>query len=166
MATAPAIEIERLPLVDEHAVDVAAGAEDLWAVLADLDGDPGWPGGSTASAYARAVGCDDVLRTGPRPLVPGSTFPGFRVVAVDAPTELVLAGRHRFSTYALVLRVEAVGTGRSRLSATTRATFPGPLGVVYGAAVVRTGFHAAAVRRLLAATVRRAERRAAAGRPG
>ena len=144
-----------LPHLDEHAVDVDAGRDAVWsALLTVLDRSFD---GAVASAYARAVGCPDRTASGPRPLDVGSTVPGFRVTAARPGQELVLAGRHRFSTYALVFRLEDAGPGRPRLRAESRAVFPGPAGAAYRLLVLRTGAHVLGVRRLLEGVRRRAE---------
>ncbi|MFF5009115.1 hypothetical protein ACFY3G_40600 [Streptomyces phaeochromogenes] len=149
------MQIPSLPYCDEHTTVVAAGADDVWRSLGDtLDRSFSRPG---ASRYARLVGCADRSASGPRPLAEGSTFPGFRVAAAVPGRELVLGGRHRFSSYALIFRLEPAGPGRSRLTAETRATFPGPAGGLYRLLVLGTGGHAVGVRRLLAAVRRRAE---------
>jgi hypothetical protein len=82
------------------------------------------------------------------------------VVAADPGRELVLEGRHRFSSYALIFRLEQVDSGRSQLRAETRAAFPGVPGGVYRLLVFRTGFHVRVVRSLLSGIRRGAERRA------
>jgi hypothetical protein len=149
------MQIPSLPYRDEHTTVVAAGADDVWRSLGDtLDRSFSRPG---ANRYARLVGCADRTASGPRPLAEGSTFPGFRVATAVPGRELVLVGRHRFSSYALVFRLEPAGPGRSRLTAETRATFPGPAGGLYRLLVLGTGGHAVGVRRLLAAVRRRAE---------
>ncbi|MEV0934877.1 hypothetical protein [Streptomyces phaeochromogenes] len=149
------MQIPSLPYRDEHTTVVAAGADDVWRSLGDtLDRSFSRPG---ASRYARLVGCADRTASGPRPLAEGSTIPGFRVAAAVPGRELVLGGRHRFSSYALIFRLEPAGPGRSRLTAETRATFPGPAGGLYRLLVLGTGGHAVGVRRLLAAVRRRAE---------
>ncbi|MEU9786476.1 hypothetical protein AB0H92_36905 [Streptomyces phaeochromogenes] len=149
------MQIPSLPYRDEHTTVVAAGADDVWRSLGDtLDQSFSRPG---ASRYARLVGCADRTASGPRPLAEGSTFPGFRVATAVPGRELVLGGRHRFSSYALIFRLEPAGPGRSRLTAETRATFPGPAGGLYRLLVLGTGGHAVGVRRLLAAVRRRAE---------
>ena len=149
------MRIPSLPYRDEHTTVVAAGADDVWRSLGDtLDRSFSRPG---ANRYARLVGCADSTASGPRPLAEGSTFPGFRVATAVPGRELVLVGRHRFSSYALVFRLEPAGPGRSRLTAETRATFPGPAGGLYRLLVLGTGGHAVGVRRLLAAVRRRAE---------
>jgi hypothetical protein len=119
-----------------------------------------WTGPSRAPARTATRGWSDA-RTARRRVhgrsAEGSTFPGFRVAAVVPGRELVLGGRHRFSSYALIFRLEPAGPGRSRLTAETRARFPGPAGGLYRLLVLGTGGHAVGVRRLLAAVRRRAE---------
>ncbi|MFD9461061.1 hypothetical protein [Streptomyces sp. NPDC060027] len=150
------MEIDALPYLDEHTTVVAAGTGDLWRGLGEvLDRSAARPG---ASGYARLVGCSDRTASGPRPFAEGSTIPGFRVTAAVPGSELVLRGRHRFSSYALIFRVERVGPDRSRLRAESRAAFPGPAGAVYRRLVVGTGGHARGMRRLLASIARQAER--------
>ncbi|MFF4758214.1 hypothetical protein [Streptomyces sp. NPDC001292] len=146
--------ITALPHVDEHATVVAAGADAVWRGIGDvLDRSFASSG---ATRYARVVGCADRAASGPRPLAEGSTVPGFRVASAVPGQELVLTGRHRFSSYALIFRLEQAGPGRSRLRAETRAAFPGPAGRLYRALVIGTGGHAAGMRRLLSAIGRRA----------
>ena len=147
----------QLPYIDEHATAIAADVDDMWPVLLETL-DRGFSRPGTAS-YARIVGCDDHTASGPRPLAKGSTFPGFRVVAAVPESELVLEGRHRFSSYALIFRLEKVSPGRSRLVAESRAAFPGLAGGVYRLLVVGTGGHVVAVRRLLSRIKRRSEPR-------
>ncbi|MGW7253104.1 hypothetical protein [Streptomyces sp. NPDC054834] len=138
-----------LPYVDEHTVVVDAEPEALWRGIGEaLDHSFSRSG---AARYARLVGCADLTASGPRPPAVGSVFPGFRVAAADPGRELVLVGRHRFSTYALTLRLAPAGPGRSRVRAETRARFPGPLGALYRRLVIGTGGHAVGMRRLLSA---------------
>ena len=149
------MDVAALPHLDEHGVEVAAGADAVWAALtAVLDASFGH---APAALYATLVGCDDAAAAGPRPLGVGSTLPGFRVSAARAPQELVLTGRHRFSTYALVLRLVPDGPARTRLQAKSRAAFPGAGGAAYRLLVLRTGAHVLGVRRLLREVRRRAE---------
>jgi hypothetical protein len=68
--------------------------------------------------------------------------------------ELVLEGSHHFSTYALIFRIDG-----GRLVAESRARFPGSRGALYRLAVLRSGAHVVAVRRLLASVRRAAEAR-------
>ncbi|MEU0203046.1 MULTISPECIES: hypothetical protein [unclassified Streptomyces] len=146
-----------LPYVDEHTTVVAADAGVVWGRLGEvLDRSFG---GGRAAGYARLVGCPDRRSSGPRPLAVGSTIPGFRVASAVPHSELVLIGRHHFSTYALLFRLDAAGPGRTRLRAETRARFPGPAGCLYRQLVLATGGHALGVRRLLAAVRGPAPRR-------
>jgi hypothetical protein len=145
-----------LPYVDEHATSIVAGIDDVWcSLLETLDRTFSRSG---MANYARIVGCVDHTPSGPRPLAQGSTVPGFRVVAVDPGRELLLRGRHRFSSYALIFRLEHVTTGQSRLRAESRAAFPGLPGRMYRLVVISSGGHVRAVRSLLAAIRRDAER--------
>ncbi|MFE3037989.1 hypothetical protein ACFXKY_40810 [Streptomyces canus] len=149
------MEISSLPHVDEHAQIVAADAHAVWQSVGEVL-DRSFSEGRLAG-YARLVGCPDRTAAGPRPLTEGSAFPGFRVLSSDPDRELVLVGRHYFSTYALVFRLDQVGTGWTRLRAETRARFPGPFGALYRLLVIGSGGHTLAVRRLLAAVRHRAE---------
>lgn len=154
-------EVGVLPHVEEHAVGVAAGPAVVWRALSDeLD----------RALYRRAfaryvtlVGAAQCSPSGPRPPVAGAEYTGFRVVAAVPGRELFLLGRHRFSDYALLFRVEAEGPGRSRLRAETRGRFPGVAGGLYRTLVIRSGGHAVVARRLLSAVRRRSERSAGAG---
>jgi hypothetical protein len=145
-----------LPHVDEHVVEVEAGSEVAWKALSRVVESSVSTG--VAPLFARLLGCSDVLATGPRPLAPGSTVPGFHVESARTPTELALAGRHRFSAYALIFRLEEIGGNRTRIRAETRAEFPGARGTVYRALVIGTGLHVLATHRILAAAKRDAER--------
>jgi hypothetical protein len=143
-----------LPLVDEHAVDVAAPPAAVWpALLATVDGAFT---GTVASAYARLIRCTDPSSGGPRPLAEGSTIVGFRVAAAVPERELELVGGHVFSAYRLRFLLDPA-PGGTRVRAETRARFPGLHGRLYRAAVVGTGAHAASVRRLLGSIRRGAE---------
>lgn len=142
-----------LPLVDEHTVSIAAGADVVWSALFEtLDRTFSRP---LATAYARLVGCAHVEASGSRPLAPGATIAGFIVTQADVGRQLALEGRHRFAAYALTFRLEPTGTSATRLRAETRARFPGLAGRTYRLLVIGTGGHGVAVRRLLAG-VRRA----------
>ena len=144
-----------LPHVDEHSTMVDAAVGDVWgALLTTLEHAFGRP---AAGGYARLVRCVPAVRSGPRPLTEGSELPGFRVTSSVPGSELTLVGRHRFSTYALFLRIEAEGAGRCLVRAETRAAFPGAAGRIYRLLVITSRGHVFGVRRLLAATKRRAE---------
>ncbi|ANS63867.1 hypothetical protein SLINC_1643 [Streptomyces lincolnensis] len=143
------MDITALPRIDEHTTVVAAEPAAVWRALGEtLDRSFTHP---RAARYARLVGAADSAASGPRPLAEGSAFPGFRVAAADPARELVLIGRHHYSTYALIFRLEEAATGHTRLRAETRARFPGPGGALYRLLVVGTGGHAVFTRRLLSA---------------
>lgn len=145
----------QLPYLDEHATTIAAGVDAVWPVLLEtIDRTFSRP---HAIAYARTVRCADPTASGPRPLAEGSTIPGFRVTAAAPGSELVLEGRHHFSTYALIFRLERLDAGRSRLRAESRAAFPGLPGSLYRLLVIGTGGHVAGMRRLLSAIASRSE---------
>ncbi len=146
-----------LPHIDEHFVTVDAGREATWEALLRVV-----EGSFSATAvprFARLVGCADTVASGPRPLAAGSTVPGFHVEAATPAAELALAGRHRFSTYALIFRLDQLDGGSTRVRAETRAAFPGLKGSVYKVLVIGTRLHVLVTRRILAAAKRRAERR-------
>ena len=84
-------------------------------------------------------------------------MPGFRVVTIVPLTEIVLEGRHRFSTYRLRFRVDERSSRESLLRAETRASFPGIAGEIYRRAVIASGGHAILLRRLLSGVRRQSE---------
>jgi hypothetical protein len=143
--------------VDERATEIAAPVDDVWPVL--LGAVERSFSRLGAGGYARLVGCVPVDASGPRPLAEGSTVPGFRVVRAVPERELVLEGRHRFSTYALTFRLDGTDSSRSRLAAESRATFPGLAGGAYRLLVIGTRGHVVAVRHLLSGIKHRAEAR-------
>ena len=119
-------DIAALPAIDEHATVVAADPAAVWAALLEtVDRIGASPAGA---GYARLVRSRYPNASGPRPLAEGSTIPGFRVEAAVPGEVLALEGRHAFSVYALVFRIEPVDGGSSRLTAESRASFPGPHG--------------------------------------
>lgn len=148
---------DRLPHVDELSVEVEADADATWeAVLRVTERTFGSP---ATGRLARLLACSDLEASGPRPLAAGSAFPGFHIEVAAPSTELALAGRHRFSDYALVLRLDDLGNDRTRLRAETRARFPGLKGRVYRTLVIGTRMHVLFTKRVLAAVKRSAERR-------
>jgi hypothetical protein len=136
-----------LPLVDEHAVTIAAPPGDVWPAL--LRALQATFSGPFATTYARAVRCADREPCGTLD-GPGATVAGFRVTSAAPPAALVLDGRHAFSTYRLAFDLAPVGGG-TLVRAETRASFPGPHGALYRLVVIRSGGHAIGMRRLLQA---------------
>lgn len=140
--------MERLPYIDEHVTSVGdAPPERAWSALVEvlrrqLGG---------GEQIARALGCDHTRRSPGFDGGPGQTLPGFRVAAAEPGRRLVLEGRHRFSRYELTFLL-----GDGRLRAQTHAAFPGLLGRLYRAAVIGSGGHRIATRRLLREVARRA----------
>lgn len=145
-----------LPFLDEHATLIEATPDDVWRALVVVL-DRAGPRGAGARLFTGLLGCADRTRSGPSPLASGSTIPGFRVATADAARELVLEGRHRFSSYALTFRIDHLDGAQSRLRAESRATFPGLLGGTYGRLLTSLGLHVRAVRLLLSTVRRRAE---------
>lgn len=145
---------DALPFLDEHGVEVAAPPDVVWESLCRVaEGSFSSP---FAARFARLVGCEATTVAGPRPLAEGSTIIGFTVARAEPGSQLALAGRHRYSDYALVFHLAASGTG-TRLRAETRAQFPGGGGRLYRAAVIGTRGHVLVTMRLLTAVKRRAE---------
>jgi hypothetical protein len=147
-------DVAVLPEVDVRTITVDAGREVAWSALLDVVDAMAAP---AAAGYARLVGCEPARATGPRPLAVGSTIPGFRVVRAEPGHELVLEGRHAFSRYALAFRLDGADPGPTEVSAESRAEFPGLHGRAYRLAVIGTGAHAVAVRRMLRSIRGRAE---------
>ena len=149
-------QLDALPRIDQHEVLIRANVDVAWQILLEtLERSFSRRGFAT---YASVVGCADTVASGRRPLVEGSTLPGFHVVAADPGSELLLSGEHRFSSYAFRFLLETVGARFTLLrAAETSASFPGPAGGLYRLVVVRTGGHAIAVRHLLGVVKSRSE---------
>ena len=79
----------------------------------------------------------------------GATLPGFQVEQACPPSRLALAGRHRFSRYALVFELEDTSPEGTRVRARSWGVFPGVRGRSFRALVIGTGAHRVVVRRLL-----------------
>lgn len=131
-----------LPYIDTHTVTVAAASAKTFDAVAGAMPRAGSRG--PFALYARLIGCE-----GGRP---------FSIAQSRRPSELVLAGRHRFSRYELAFQFAADGPAATVVSATTRAAFPGFGGRLYRAAVIGSGGHRIAMRAMLADLKRRAER--------
>jgi hypothetical protein len=148
------VPVDSLPPVDEHGVEIRADVDQVWEALgATL---LKFFNGRMAARGARLLGCAYRQSSG-EPTVIGSTLPGFIVSRSIRPSTLALLGQHRFSRYALVFRLDELGTNRSRLRAETRAEFPGAASRIYRALVIGTGGHIVVVRRVLRAVRKRAE---------
>jgi hypothetical protein len=145
-----------LPHVDEHSTEVDAAPAQVWESLTRVVSRSSR--GRAGELVARALGCEQRQVSGEM-LDPGATVVGFRVARAKAPLELALEGKHRFSRYALIFRIDDLGGARTRLRAETCAEFPGLHGRVYRALVIGTRAHVLAVRRILGAVRRRAEDR-------
>jgi hypothetical protein len=128
-----------LPYVDEHTVTVAAPRDRVWGELLRYVNE--------SLATSRDHPLARVLGASPRS--------GFRVTGAEAGERLALAGRHRFSRYALVFALDEQSAGVTLLRATTHAAFPGLHGTLYRTLVVGTRVHALVTRRMLE-TVRKA----------
>jgi hypothetical protein len=148
--------IEELPPVDEHGLLVLAPPSTVWeALLATVQRAFTR---RAAARFARAVGCAETEQVGDPDRI-GSTLPGFVVARVIPPAVLALEGRHRFSRYALVFRLEPTKDDHTLLRAETRADFPGLAGRAYRGLVIGGRGHVVVVNSLLRATRRRAEGR-------
>jgi hypothetical protein len=147
---------DALPHIDEHSAQIGSELDPAWEALLEVV--EGSFAAGAASRGARLLGCADVSAAGPRPLATGSQVPGFHVEAAERPRLLALAGRHRFSNYALIFRLDEDAAGHTRIRAETRAEFPGFKGGAYRALVIGTRGHVLVTRRLIGAVKRRAER--------
>jgi hypothetical protein len=150
------LAMEYLPHIDEHSLVVEAGRDGTWESLLRVV--EASVSSGAAPRFARILGCADTAPSGPRPLADGSVLSGFHVAAAESPTELALAGSHRFSSYALIFRLDDLGGGRTRVRAETRAEFPHLKGAIYRALVIGTRMHVLVTRRMLAGVKRNAER--------
>ena len=148
--------MERLPYIDEQAVEVPADVPEAWRAL--------------VRGVRASLGSDDqrrlggLLRVAPSGVTgdwsagpaAGATLPGFAVDRVVPGELLSLRGAHRFSRYRLDFVLAPAGPGRSRLAARSWAEFPGLAGAAYRTLVIRSGGHVLAVRRMLRGIARRA----------
>lgn len=152
--------LEQLPPLDEHSIEVDAPAEASWAAI--------FP--TLSKALGRGFSRRLVQRLGSQQTEargdlhhPGGMLPGFVVSRAVPPVMLALLGEHRFSKYAIVIRIDLLPGQRSRVRIETRAAFPGKAGSAYRAAVVGSRGHVIAVRSLLRTIRKRAERSAESG---
>lgn len=146
--------LEKLPSLDEYSIEVNAPAEASWAAL--------FPtltkatDGKVGRRLAERLQCEQTDSEGDLHH-PGGTLPGFVVSRAVAPVMLALLGEHRFSSYALVVRIDLLPAQRSRVRIETRASFPGARGRIYRSLVIGTGGHRFAVHGMLRAIRKRAE---------
>lgn len=149
--------LQDLPPIDEYSVEIDAPAEAAWAALfptlaRSLDGRP-------QRRLASWLRCRDQIAKGDL-RHPGGALPGFVVARSVAPVMLALMGENRFSSYALVFRIDLLPGQRCRVRAETRATFPGASGRLYKLGVLGTRLHVVGVRRMLRTLRKQAEKRA------
>jgi len=139
--------MERLPYIDEHSTCVGATREQTWVALMALGGAMrGAPG-----PLGWLMGLQPALVSGDWSggVDAGATLPGFVVEQACPPSRLALSGRHRFSRYALVFELEAMGPDGTQVRARSYGAFPGVHGRSYRTLVVGSGAHRMVVRRLL-----------------
>jgi hypothetical protein len=140
------VSLGDLPYIDEHEVTVDASPDTVWdAILGTFES---FAATASARAFTRALGCDPGVAAGWDEPGVGTAAPGFRVIEAHRPGLLVVAGRHRFSRYGIIFRVEDAAWG-TRCSAESRAEFPGRHGRLYRRAVIGTNGYVFATRRLL-----------------
>ncbi len=148
------VPLEKLPPIDEHAIEVDAPAEVSWeAIFPTIEQSLN---GRHAQRYAERLGAVVTVANGDLHH-PGGMLPGFTVIRAIEPVMLALAGRHRFSQYAVVFRIDLLPGQRSQVRLETRAEFFGRKGRLYRAGVVGTRGHVLVVNRMLRAIKRRAE---------
>lgn len=134
-----------LPYIDEHALQIAAPADAIWAALLRVV-----RGLAGSTALARILGCDPARASGSFTGRPGDAVPGFRVIDAEPGRRLALGGHHRFAAYTLTFVLDG-----DRLRARTHAAFPGIRGKLYRALVIGSGAHRLVTRRLLRQIARR-----------
>jgi hypothetical protein len=133
--------LDHLPLIDLHSVAVKAEPEAVFdAVQLRFAGLLSGPVGRLMS---RLWGCEPPA--------------AFEVLEAQRPNLVVLAGKHRFSRYGIVFRIDPTATGCT-LSAESHAEFPGVSGRLYEGLVVDSRLHVMATRGLLRDIARRARK--------
>ena len=137
------VPLESLPYVDEHSSTSPRPPSGLGGAGRATSAATG-----AAAAGARIAGALRLRRRASaraRSGEIGSTIPGFIVTRSVPPAVLALMGEHRFSRYALIFRITETPRGPVRLSAETRAEFPGRAGGLPGL-VIGTRGHVIAAR--------------------
>ena len=149
--------LDELPRIDEHAVRVRADPDRTWRAVLETFRSSGSAGGRVLASVLGAEPASTSGWDGDSPRW-RAMVPGFAVTDAERPHRVALRGRHRFSEYAIVVRIEPTGEG-SVCRLESRGAFPGPHGTVYRLLVVGSRGHVLAVRRLLDSMRRRAESR-------
>jgi hypothetical protein len=146
--------LEKLPPIDEHAIEVDAPAEATWdALFPVLEKTLDHP---RARRYAVRVDAAVTVAHGDLHH-PGGMLPGFTVIRAIEPVMLALAGRHRYAQYAMVFRIDLLPGQRSQVRLESRAQFLGRKGRIYRVGVIGTRGHVLFVNRMLRAVRRGAE---------
>jgi hypothetical protein len=148
------VPLESLPFVDEHSTEVDSTPQRTWDALVAYIGRAG--SGRLAWLVAKGLGCKPADRSGRSGAI-GSTVPGFIVTRSVAPAVVALMGEHRYSRYALIFRITPGQRESVRLSAETRAEFPGRAGAGYRALVIGSRGHVLVTRSMLRSVRRLAE---------
>lgn len=137
-----------LPFIDEHRQRVAPDA--AWEALVQTVAKVM----SSSPRFAAFLRCDPDRTSADFAGRLGETITGFRVDEVVPGRKLVLRGEHRFSRYELSFLLDG-----NELRAETRAEFPGLLGRLYRAAVIRSSAHRRITKRILRQIARASRRR-------
>lgn len=140
-------------LIDEHQLFVDAPTAIVWESLTT------WLARThlgVGPRFASLVGTRPRHVSGTVPEC-GATLPGFAVTESVPEDHITLAGRHRFSRYALRFALVSRPDG-TVLSARSHGTFPGLAGSIYRLCVIGSGAHRILVRRMLRQVAHRAER--------
>lgn len=147
--------MEDLPYIDQGVRKIDVSPDQVWHALVGMLGSLGQ---GLPSALVALWGLEPARRAGDWRCSPavGDTIPGFGVVRVQRPRELVLRGGHRFARYELRFEITDEDHGSCVLHAHTSAVFPGPEGAIYRALVIGRGGHRLAVRKMLERIARRA----------
>jgi hypothetical protein len=141
---------------DRRSTEVAADPAAVWDALVEEIGDgPG--SGPLGAVVMRMLRVRDRAADGRFP-AEGSTVRALRVVASDPPRRLVLDAENRYAGVEYEIEIAPRASGGSEMSFATRSEFKGRRGSLYGAYIVRFGFHRASVRSVLRKVRKRAER--------
>ena len=128
------VPLESLPHIDEHSTYVAATPDRVWEALRrDRRRRRRLARRAARGARARLPRATRLpaSRAGSARRSPALSSP-----ARCAPAVLALMGEHRFSRYALIFCAAETASGPVRLSAETRAEFPGLKGRAYRTLVI------------------------------